>query len=338
MTNDLRWLPLSTILNGGKDLYRGAHMHPLGQPNRGSADPMGLAVAPDGKVIVTLGGVGEIALGQESDFSLQRVKVQQRPTFVVITQDSRHAWVLNTFSDSLSCIALDNGEVVRTVPLGVMPALSQAEQGEQLFYSGKLSLDGWMSCHSCHTDGHSNGQKNDNFSDKTFGAPKRVLSLLTTTDSAPFGWRGTAKTLEEQIKNSVFHTMQGGEAKGADVAALAAYLKTLTPPPSIDVARGAADKPGIARGQALFTSLKCSRCHVAPSYTSPDVQDVGLADELEHRDFNPPSLLGVGQRGPYFHDGRAAQLKDIFTEHKHQVDRLLTDDELSDLVKFLRSL
>lgn len=338
MTNDLRWLPLATILGGGKDLYHGAHMHPLGQPGRGSADPMGLAVAPDGKVIVTLGGVGQVSFGAEEDFALQRINVGRRPTSVVVSSDSQTAWVVNSFGDSVTRIDLATKAASQEIALGTMPKLSQVEEGERLFRDAKLSLDGWMTCHSCHTDGHTNGQKNDNFSDKTFGAPKRVMSLLTSTDTAPFGWRGTAKDLSEQIHKSVFHTMQGGEASADQVAALAEYLQTLKPPPSIDAARGTVDPPAIARGKALFTTLKCSGCHAGPAYTTPKVYDVGLKDELDHREFNPPSLLGVGQRAPYFHDGRAATLDDVFVEHAHQLDRSLEKQELQDLIKFLRSL
>lgn len=338
MTNDLRWLPLATIVEGKKDLYRGAHMHPLGEPGRGSADPMGLAVAPDGRVVVALGGVGQISTGRENDFALRRVNVGQRPTHVAISSDSRTAWVVNSFSDSVSRVDLESDKVVSEIALGVMPQLTQAERGEQLFYDARLSLDGWMSCHSCHTDGHTNGQKNDNFSDKTFGAPKRVLSLLTTTDSAPFGWRGTAKDLNEQIEKSIFHTMQGGKPTDEQVTALAAYLKTLAPPPSIDTARGSVDEPAIARGKALFGELKCSGCHAAPAYTTPKLYSVGLKDELDHREFNPPSLLGVGQRAPYFHDGRAKTLEDVFTGHDHQLPRVLDEREVRDLIRFLRSL
>ena len=35
-----------------------------------------------------------------------------------------------------------------------------------------------MSCHSCHTDGHTSGRLADTLGDDTFGTPKRVLSLL----------------------------------------------------------------------------------------------------------------------------------------------------------------
>lgn len=338
MTNDLRWLVLDTVLNNGDNLYRGAHVHPLGEPGRGSGDPAGVTVAANGRVLVTLGGTGQIAIGDRSDFALTRLKVGQRPTRAVTSADSRTAWVLNSLSDSVSRIAFDSKQVVTEISLGPTPQLSPAEIGETLFYNARLSLDGWMSCHSCHSDGHTNGQKNDNFSDKTFGAPKRVLSLLTTTDSAPFGWRGTAATLEAQIETSITQTMQGSPPSRDQVTALAAYLKTLTPPPGIDVARQNVDRAAVDRGEKLFGTLKCANCHAPPSYTTPKLYDVGLKDELEQSTFNPPSLLGVGQRGPYFHDGRAKSLDDVFELHGHQLPRDLSPPELRDLLQFLRSL
>jgi YVTN family beta-propeller protein len=338
MTNDLRWLVLDTILNNGDNLYRGAHVHPLGEPGRGSGDPAGVAVAANGRVVVALGGTDQVAIGDRSDLKLTRVKVGQRPTRVVTTADSRTAWVLNTHSDSVSRIDLDTKQVETEISLGPTPTLSPVELGETLFYNARLSLDGWMSCHSCHSDGHTNGQKNDNFSDKTFGAPKRVLSLRTTTDSAPFGWRGNSETLEAQVQTSITQTMQGTSPSQEQVAAIAAYLKTLTPPPSIDAARQSIDRAAVERGQTLFGSLKCTNCHAPPSYTTPKLYDVGLKDELDQNTFNPPSLLGVGQRGPYFHDGRAKSLDDVFELHGHQLPRDLSADELRDLVKFLRSL
>ena len=55
-------------------------------------------------------------------------------------------------------------------------------------------------------------------------------------------------------------------------------------------------------------------------------------------DGNPPSLRGVGQRGPYFHDGRAATLEDVFGNFGHQLKGELTPKQQADLLAFLRSL
>jgi hypothetical protein len=65
---------------------------------------------------------------------------------------------------------------------------------------------------------------------------------------------------------------------------------------------------------------------------------VGLRDELGETRFNPPSLRGVGQRDRLFHDNRAAGLESVFTRHRHQLDAELSNDDLRDLLRFLRSL
>jgi cytochrome c peroxidase len=220
-----------------------------------------------------------------------------------------------------------------------MPELSEVQRGELLFYNGRLSHDAWMSCHSCHTDGHSNGQLSDNFSDKSFGAPKRVLSLLGKAGTEPFAWNGGSRDYSEQIKKSITLTMQGDDDPAErDVSALAAYLAQLESPPPLDIAQGNREESAVARGAAVFESQNCAKCHQPPLYTTPGVYDVGLRDKQGNTHFNPPSLRGVGQRGPYFHDGSAATLREVFELHGHQLQDDLTAQQLADLVAFLRSL
>lgn len=339
MSNDLRWLRLSRILDKDADIYKESHMHPLGEAGRATADPAGLDVARDGTVIVTLGGVDEIAIGKEGDFSLSRTRVGRRPTAVTTDRDVKTAYVANTFDDSISVIDLKEQEEVKRISLGPSPELTMVDRGERLFFDGRLSHDSWMSCQSCHTDGHTNGLLNDNFSDKSFGAPKRVLSLLGKADTAPFAWNASAKDFPEQIRKSIEVTMQGDRAPSdRQLAQLAAFLHTLDPPPPIDLARGERDEAAVARGRAVFESMRCNSCHAPPAYTTPKTYDVGLTDQEGNTHFNPPSLRGVGQRGPYFHDGRAKSLEDVFHDHGHKLRGSPSDRELADLIAFLRSL
>jgi cytochrome c peroxidase len=196
-----------------------------------------------------------------------------------------------------------------------------------------------MSCHSCHTDGHANSLLNDNFSDDSFGAPKRVLSLLGVRDTTPLAWNGRVATIEEQIRNSIVHTMQGDEPPtDQQLQALVAFVNKLPPPPPLDVARGSRDERRVARGAAVFESLNCSRCHAAPTYTTPGTYDVGIHDKQGNKHFNPPSLRGVSQRGPFFHDNRASSLEAVVRNEAHQLERGLDDTEIADLVAFLNSL
>lgn len=339
MSNDLRWLKVDSVLAGGQELYRGAHMHPLGDSGRGGGDPGGLDVAPDGTVVVSIAGVNEIAIGREGDFSMQRLRLPRRPTAVQISRDGRRAFVASTFDDSVSIVDLGQRKIAAAISLGPAPDLSLAQRGELLFYDAGLSHDGWMSCHSCHTDGHANGQMNDNFSDRSFGAPKRVLSLLGVTDTLPLAWNGQVPTLAQQIRNSVEKTMQRDEPLADEqVEALAAFVESLQPPPPLDVLRETLDYAAIQRGRLVFERHDCARCHAPPSYTSPFAYDVGLTDSQGGKAFNPPSLLGLSHRGPYFHDNSAATLSDVFLTHGHPSDSAYSAGEVRDLVAFLRSL
>jgi cytochrome c peroxidase len=339
MSNDLRWLPLDSVLSPTADLYKGAHMHPLGPAGNATGDPSGLAVTPQGTVVVTLGGIDELALGVENDFSLQRVGVGRRPTAVTVSGDGQRAFVANTLADSISVVDLKKREAGREISLGLQPELSLVDRGELLFYDARLSHDGWMSCHSCHTDGHSNGHLNDNFSDDSFGAPKRVLSLAGQSDTAPFAWNAKVATLDAQVRNSITHTMQGDEPPtDRQVAALVAFVQSLKLPPSLAAARGIPLDESAARGATLFRELKCDQCHAPPTFTSTEVFDVGLHDKQGNKKFNPPSLRSVSQRGPYFHDNSAATLEAAFRDIGHQLNRELSDGELHDLVRFLETL
>ncbi|MGI8982665.1 MAG: cytochrome c peroxidase [Pirellulaceae bacterium] len=339
MSNDLRWLKVESALAGGKELYHGAHMHPLGEPGKGSGDPGGLDVSAAGAVVVTLSGINHVTLGKEDDFSLYRVPVGKRPVAVKIAPDGNVAFVANMYDDSLSVVSLADRETTATINLGKQTELTQIQQGEVLFHDATLSHDGWLSCHSCHTNGHANGQLNDNLSDLSFGAPKRVLSLLGQKDTAPYAWNGKAKDFATQIRSSLEKTMQSDEAPQENqVQSIAAYLDTLELPLPLDVLRGTQDKAAVARGQKIFEQHDCARCHAPPNYTTPETYDVGLKDKEGNVRFNPPSLRGLSHRGPFFHDGSGKTLEEVFTQRKHPGDAAYTPDEVQDLVEFLRSL
>jgi cytochrome c peroxidase len=235
-------------------------------------------------------------------------------------------------------VDLARAKVTAEISLGPQPDLGLAERGELLFYDARLSHDGWFSCHSCHTDGHSNGRLNDNLGDGSFGAPKRVLSLLGVKDTGPWAWNGGTPDLESQMRKSILTTMHGRAPSGEQVEALTAYLRTLSPPPPVTPPAGEAEAAIIRRGREVFHQSGCAECHTPPIFTSRQTYDVGLADEVGNTRFNPPSLPGVSQGGPYFHDGRAATLEEVFTRHRHQLKEELPKEKREDLLRFLRSL
>ncbi len=252
-------------------------------------------------------------MGPEPDGTWHRIKAGRRPTAIISSPDGRHAYAADTFGDAILVVDIAAKKVECQIALGPEPALTASERGERLFYDARLSHDGWFSCHSCHSDGHTTGLLNDNLTDGSFGTPKRILSLMGVGDTGPWAWNGSMRTLESQIEKSIQSTMQGAKPPPEQVSDLAAYLKTLPPPPAL----ATKDTHAAKRGRRVFTSQGCTACHVPPTYTSEKTYDVGLQDEAGNVAFNPPSLRGVGQGGPYFHDGRAATLEDVVAKYRH---------------------
>ena len=293
-----------------------------------------------GTVVVCLGGVNQVSIGTHEDLSLQPVAVGRRPTAVTLSTDERQAIIANTFDATLSVVDIAAKRVVKTISLGSARQRSLVERGEELFYDARFSHEGWMSCHSCHTDGHSNFTRNDNLSDGGFGAPKLVISLLGRKGTEPFAWSGNVPDLPAQVRNSVHKTMQSDQEDLADddVKSLTAYIESLSPPPSVESLRGTIDRAAVERGQKLFAAHDCARCHAPPLYTSPKNAEVGLKDERGEREFSPPSLLGASQRDAFLHDARARSLADVFLEHRHPDDHDWSPEDVQDLVAFLRSL
>jgi YVTN family beta-propeller protein len=338
MTSNVRIVPIAALVDAAKNPVREAHTHFFGDPGNAAGDPGPLALLPDGTAVVTLSGVGEVAIGRFQPFGFRRVHVGQRPVDLAVSPDRKRAYVANMNSDTISVVRIEDQSVEATIALGSAPQWTVAEQGERLFYDARQSLDGWFSCHSCHTDGHTNGQRADTFGDGSYGAPKNVLSLLGAAATGPWAWNGSKAKLEEQIHQSLAESMQSRSAPSErSVTAIAAYLDSLPRPPV--VAWQTMDRAAIDRGDRVFTARGCATCHEGPTYSSTELYDVGIDDgEGGNSKFNPPSLRGLVHSGPYFHDGRAKTLEDVFRVHNHRLRTALVDDELNDLIAFLKSL
>ncbi len=309
----------------------------LGRPQEGAGDPGRILTLGEETTLIALAGIHEIAVRTRHTAPLEQRRVGRRPVALVADEEGERAYVVNQMDDSISVLDLQRLHVLETIPLGPERELSMVERGEEWFYDAGLSLDGWYSCHSCHTDGHTTGELNDNLGDDTFGAPKRILSLLGVGETGPWAWHGKVKELEEQVAKSIRETMQGEPPSEEQVAALTAFVRQLPPPPTGQVRRQL-DPALRERGEQLFHRQGCVDCHAPPAYTSPDVYNVGLEDEVGRARFNPPSLRGVAHRDRLFHDNRASSLGAVFSEHGHPSGELWSDEEVAALVEFLFGL
>ncbi len=270
------------------------------------------------------------------EHKLRRVELGGRPLSVAPLGGSEVA-VANSLLDAVQVVDVKAGKVVRTVRLGGPAEPSPARQGEALFYDARRSTNQWFSCNTCHSDGHTCGLTFDTLNDDSYGNPKLTPSLRGVTRTGPWTWHGWQKDLGAAITKSFTETMYGPKPTADEVKAMLAFFETLEQPPNPNKKDEAA-----GRGEKLFRGKAgCIHCHKGDEYTSTGTYDVGLEEDGSPYDkWNPPSLRGLWDRGPYLHDGRADTLDDVLKYHGPQ--RLggeeLTPDERKDLIAFLKSL
>ncbi|MEL6109597.1 MAG: cytochrome c peroxidase [Planctomycetota bacterium] len=337
MSNQVQVIPLQDSRNAST---RKPYAVQLGEPGRGAGDPSCVVPLSSDRFAVLVAGRDEVHMWQRSPESgagefVATIPVGSRPLDGVVHQGK--LYVANQLSDTISVVDVKANRVSKEIQLGDAHLdLTLVQRGEKLFFDSRLSLEGWMSCHSCHTDGHSNGQLNDNLSDGGFGSPKRVLSLLGVKETPPWTWTGRVTSLRDQVVNSITKTMQGSAPSDDQVDAIAAYMDSLSRPRNLHEERSS--NQTMKGGANVFRELNCNRCHAPPTYTTPNVYDVGLRDTEGNKSFNPPSLRGVSQRTVFFHDGRAETLRDVFVTHQHQLESPLDEVALQQLLEFLNSL
>ncbi|HVS34147.1 MAG TPA: hypothetical protein VMS17_01115 [Gemmataceae bacterium] len=297
-----------------------------------------------GAVPWTGGDVGDVLDPRMTkDDRFRRVALGGRPTAVAFAPDGKRAFVANYLLDAVQIVDAAEGKLVKTISLGGPAQPSSARRGEALFYDATRSQDQWFSCSSCHVDGHTCGQNFDTLNDGNYGNPKLTPSLRGVSRTGPWTWHGWQDDLGAAVVKSYTTTMFGPRPTEDEVKDVVAFLETVDHPPN--PRRGSDGKLSEAaqRGRSIFENkARCTRCHDGPDYTSPRNYELKLEpDGSPYKEWNPPTLRGVVDRGPYLHDGRARTLDDVLTG-PHAPEKLgapaLTPEERRDLIEFLNSL
>lgn len=204
---------------------------------------------------------------------------------------------------------------------------SRADTGLALFHA---DAGRGITCASCHPAGREDGHT---WSFEIEGL-RRTQSLAgTLAQTAPYHWDGLMEDFETLMHEVFTGRMGGAELTPAYRDVFSDWLLTLTPPPS----RATSDAS--ERGRVLFSSAEvgCADCHAGPALTNNDTVDVGTGAALQ-----VPSLLGIGLRAPFMHDGCAPTLADRFDPacggDRHGDVTHLSAEEIADLVAYLETL
>lgn len=226
--------------------------------------------------------------------------------------------------------------IQRQLPFGTtdvvdLPGDSRVDTGHDLFHR---DAGGGIACASCHPEG---GEDGHTWRFAGFGERRTQALHVGLRDTAPFHWAGDLASVGD-LMNQVFVGRMGGVRESdSRVSALSEWLFALKAPAPI---RSAADEAA-RRGQALFesTEVGCTKCHSGPKLT--DNRSVAI-DSVANTKLQVPSLIAVGYRAPFMHDGCAATLAARFDSacggDQHGDTAALSDAQRGDLVAYLESL
>jgi len=297
--------------------------------------------------------VSVIAL--KSNKQLARLEVGANPRGIVFDAQTNRAYVNNVLDGTLSVIDMEQLAVVQTIRISEIPLDPQILLGKQLFHAARvpdLTTDRWISCAVCHFDGGMDGRTWLGFPD----GPRNTPALFGVGRTLPVHWSGDLDELQDVeltirniqagtglLEGEAFDTLGTPHAGlSAKLDALAAFMASLEVPASpYTVAQDELQKGG-----QLFEELDCVTCHTPPVYTDRQLHDVGTGDpQLERNShgrgtqFDTPSLLGIWATAPYFHDGSAQNLADVFRMgNEHHIADRISERDLQYLLSFLLGL
>jgi YVTN family beta-propeller protein len=284
--------------------------------------------------------------------------VGANPQAVAAAPDGRTLYVNEILAGQLRAIQIGSDGTLGTagiVATTALPLLPEILRGKRLFWTAAradLTRDRWMSCATCHFDGLHDARTWRSFPDGV----RNTTALYDLADTAPLHWSGDLDELED-VEATIRFVQAGtglapapridtlGEplaGASADLAALAAFLRTLRPPAS---PYAASDPPAISRGRDAFVRFACATCHAGPAFTDRALHDVGTGDLATERNshgrgtrFDTPSLRALWLTPPYLHDGSAPTLTVLFTRGAHDLSGQATAADVADLVAYLRAL
>ncbi|MCP4452799.1 MAG: hypothetical protein GY809_15155 [Planctomycetes bacterium] len=207
----------------------------------------------------------------------------------------------------------------------------------RLFHDASRSFESWHSRASCHTGGARSTALNWDLLNDGVSNPKNAKSLLLTYQTPPVMSTGARPNADSAVWSGVRY-VQFSYASSDTMAAMRAYLQSLTPVPSPYPVEGTLSDSA-CQGEKLFKSIGCAQCHSGPHYTDMKKHDVGTSSDIDSDPaFDVPTLIEVWRTAPYYHDGRAATLEEVLitfnVNDRHARTLRLSEEDLSNLVEY----
>lgn len=281
----------------------------------GGALPVDASVSENGNVAVTMAGSSVVVI----EGSVVGLGVANEP---LAAQFAGSELVVQTREPATLQIMDESGNTVGHIDLG---GADVSNVGHEIFHKATATTTP-LACASCHPEGRDDAHT-WNFAPL---GPRRTQTLLgDVTESAPFHWDGDQKSLRVLMDEVFTRRMGNAPLTSVEVDDFSAWLAGLSNLP-------AAPNDSSSAGRKAFEKAGCDTCHAGDRLTTGGNANVGTGAT-----FQIPSLVGLRYRTPLLHDGCATTIEERFGPcggDDHGDTDKLDDDEMSDLLDYLRSL
>jgi YVTN family beta-propeller protein len=296
-------------------------------------------------------------LGISARFVTTRIRTGANPKGLALSPDGKLLYVAEHLEDRIAVINTTTLETVKTIRLGGPERITIARQGKRLFSSSGHTFQNQFACYTCHPDFHEDGLIYNMASKDMGRNLTNTQSLRDIGDTAPYKWNGKNATVYKQdgIRFSTVLT-RTEQFSYKDLDAISSYItRGIHYPPNLQYNPDGQLTDMQRRGKAIFERTRtfkgidipengrCITCHPAPYFTGRKMFNVGtLAASDDSILFDTPHLNNIYASPPYLHDGRAKTLEEIWTVYgtkdNHGIVNDLSKEQLNDLIEYLKSL
>jgi YVTN family beta-propeller protein len=294
--------------------------------------------------VVNAGSNDVSVIDMNTGLARANIPVGTNPRGLVAYADWRFVFVYNALDGTISVIETAFMEEVDKLAATELDMPIDLLLGAQFFYGSaddRFSEDRRLSCATCHFDGADDGLTWVGFP----GGSRNTPLLYNVRETLPWGWHAQYDELADF--DSYYRSVQHGDGlmdgpmnpalgepnagRSPDLDSLVAYLNTLEGP-----GRNALRIPltDVLDGEVVWLALGCEACHAPPLYAD------GISHDLGRGAVNTPSLRWVWDSAPYYYDGRATTLFDVFRvdEGPHSLVGRIPLADIDRLITYLRSL
>jgi YVTN family beta-propeller protein len=295
-------------------------------------------------------------LGISSKYIVKRIKTGANPKGLAVSPDGKLLYIAEQLEDRIAVVNVENLETISSIVVGNTDVSINRKGRRLFTNAGGTYQNQFAcyTCHpDNHEDGLVYNMAASDMGRNL--ANTQSLREINHTAPFKWNGKNQTVYKQDGMRFSTVLTRNEGFSFDQLDAITAFILTGIKSPPNLQYNNNGELTASQERGKIMFERSidndgkpipekdRCVTCHPPPYFSNFQFADVGtLAENDDPTDFDTPHLNNVFTSAPYLHDGRAATLEEIWTKYAHHDEHGRVNDmlkgQLNDLIDYLKSI